>query len=113
MYTPSAPSMSAAAIWRPVETPPAQMTGMSSASTQRGVSTMVPRSFSPGWPAHSKPSATTMSAPSDCALSACLTVVHLWMSTMPASLMARTMSSFGGRPAVSMTLTPSSAQTRM
>ena len=35
------------------------------------------------------------------------------LTLMPASLMARTMSSFGGRPAVSMTLTPSSAQTRM
>ena len=69
--------MSAAAICRPVPMPPAAMTGMSRAFTQAGVSTIVVMSFSPGCPAHSQPSATTMSAPMDCAFNACFTVVHL------------------------------------
>ena len=87
------------------------MTGISSASTAAGQSTIEPTSFSPTWPAASVPSMMTASQPMACALSACLTIVHLWMTVMPAALKAG-MKASGARPEVSMMRTPSSAQTR-
>ena len=74
---PSQPSISAAASPRPSPTPPQAITGISNASAAAGQSTIEPISFSPTWPAASVPSMITASQPMACALSACLTIVHL------------------------------------
>mgnify|MGYP002508322141 CR=1 FL=1 len=84
MVTPSAPRARAAARPRPSATPPAAMTGMSSARAAALVRTKVPTISRPGCPAHSQPSMMTASTPSFWAESACLTATHLCITLMPA-----------------------------
>ena len=68
MLTPSAPSASAATSERPSAMPPEAITGMFTASTVAGSSTISVTSSSPGWPAHSKPSMQITSTPSRAAV---------------------------------------------
>ncbi|MNN50928.1 hypothetical protein D3C81_1655380 [compost metagenome] len=110
MFTPSAPSTSAAAMPRPSAMPPEAITGTDSLRAASGISTMPGTSSSPGWPAHSKPSIDTASTPRRSADSAWRMATHLWITFMPAAL-ARAICSFGLLPAVSSTLTPFSMMT--
>mmetsp|Transcript_64234 Transcript_64234/g.150604 ORF Transcript_64234/g.150604 Transcript_64234/m.150604 type:complete len:218 (-) Transcript_64234:231-884(-) len=110
MLIPSAPMASAAASWTPVAVPPLATKGMDSSCEACAKSTQFPTSSSPGWPPQSKPSIEIMSAPIFCAVNACLTATHLWMTNMPASL--HCLITFSGlRPAVSTTFTFSSINT--
>ena len=72
VQTPAAPMTIAAAIRRPLPTPPAASTGVgATASMTSGHSTMLPTS--PVWPPPSEPWQMTMSTPPFLWLSACLT----------------------------------------
>ncbi|MNN16271.1 hypothetical protein D3C81_1294050 [compost metagenome] len=105
MFTPSAPSASAAAMARPPQTPPEAITGIFTACTVAGIITMPGTSHSPRWPAASKLSIEITSTPMRSADTACRTAVHLWITVMPASLNAW-ITGRGLLPAVSTILTP-------
>ncbi len=66
--------------------PPDAITGMLSLLVAAGMRIRPGTSSSPGCPAHSKPSMLTASTPMRSALTACRTLVHLWITLMPASL---------------------------
>ena len=105
--TPSAPRASAAAIWAPVAMPPAAMTGMSTAATHSGTSTMVVISSRPLCPPASKPSQTTASQPASSHLTARAGLATTCTTVQPASFRGPT--TFLGEPAeVKKIFTPSS-----
>src|SRR5690606_37447621 len=107
MLMPSAPSASAATRPRASPKPPEAITGMSTCATVAGIRIRPGMSFSPTWPAHSKPSMETMSTPISWALRAWRGVVHLWITRTPAAFRAGRCSR-GLLPAVSTILMPAS-----
>ena len=108
-WTPSAPSMNAAAMPRPSAMPPAAMTGISTASTTWGTSAMVVSS--PMWPPDSVPSATTAVAPARSTRLAMATDGTTGTTLIPASSHAGMY--FPGRPAPVVTTGTRSSATSL
>ncbi len=107
--TPAAPYASAATSPRPSWNPPAATTGMSTASTTCGSSTVV--ATSPVWPPPSPPCTITASAPHAATFSACRRAPTEGTTTTPASF-SSAISSRDGASANDATRTPSSTMTR-
>ena len=105
MFIPCAPIARLATRLRPSAMPPLETKGISSSSAARGSRMKLGTSSSPGWPPHSNPSTLTASQPISCAFSEWRTLVHLWITLIPASFSGPS-SSTGLRPAVSTTGTP-------
>jgi len=96
VQTPSAPSISAAAICRPSPMPPAASTGIgATASITCGHSTRLP--ISPVWPPPSVPCAITKSTPASLCWIACFTLPHSAPTSRPLAWMSL-MTSVGGVP---------------
>lgn len=98
VQTPSAPSASPAAIWRPEPMPPAASTGTSTASTTWGMRTIV--EMSPVWPPASVPCATTTSTPTSTCLTACRGVEASAATLTPRAWASSTTSAGGGPSAL-------------
>ena len=103
MPTPAAPYDSAAARPRPSKKPPAATTGMSTASSTVGSSSVV--GTGPVWPPPSPPWIITASAPQAATFSACRAAPTDGITTMPWSL-SRAISSCFGASANDATFTP-------
>ena len=108
--TPLAPSMKAAATWRPSDTPPAAITGTRTASTICGSRAKRPACWPmstpvkvPRWPPASVPWAMIASTPRRSNSLASATVVALQIVKIPAVLMA-SITSVPGRPKWKLTI---------
>ena len=86
--TPSAPSASAAAIWRPLPMPPPSTSGKPICSSAKAPLTKADSGLAPGWPPSSQPTSAMASTPSRCAFCAWRTLGHLCMSSAPPRWMA-------------------------
>jgi hypothetical protein len=109
MAMPAAPYASAATSPRPSWKPPAATTGMATASTTCGSSTVV--ATSPVWPPPSPPCTITASAPQAATFSACRRAPTEGTTTTPASFSSAISSREGAR-AKDATRTPSSTMIR-